>query len=390
MTRSAPAATGVVTAPTSTGFASVPGAEAAGSGVASPVGGRPARCCTCAAYRCHRLLAVRQLRLPRLAEARPVNQARVRDILEDRHRVPARLDRGPVRPGVGEHRVLIVETVALDHAERLRHEAVAAHPLEIHDQESRVQCRVTVSVADTHPPPELACLGLLEHPAGALPFTCLADRRVAGRDRSSAQVHRREAADVVERQHVDIEVDDPGDILEECRKEQPVHRRDRDPGRHSARQAAGAVADLVARQERDRQGRERPAQPLLVRATQSAGKDPEPERPGRVLDDGLDQDRGRLRQVLVVAHDDVGDGRGIDPSCGPNRRLPARLVATAAAMSMVVAGSALAAVNRDRASATRDLVRSRHVARISASSAPVMIPVRTGRPPGRGCRRASR
>ena len=71
MTRSGPAATGVVTAPTWTGFASVPDAEAAGSAAASPVGGRPARCCTCAAYRCQRAcpnVRAGSQGLPRLAQ----------------------------------------------------------------------------------------------------------------------------------------------------------------------------------------------------------------------------------------------------------------------------------------------------------------------------------
>ena len=214
----------------------------------SPVGGRPARCCTCAAYRCQRVLPERQGGLPGLAEAGPVDDARVVDVLEDGQRVPARIEHGPFRPGVGEHAVLVVEPVVLDPAERRRREAVAPHAGEVHDQDAGVERGGPVAGSAPEASPQVGGRRLREVASGASPLAGLADVRVARGDRPAAEVGPGEPADVVEHHRVDVEVDDPVHVVEHQRQEQPVHRRDRDPLRDAARAAVGPVADLVARQ----------------------------------------------------------------------------------------------------------------------------------------------
>src|SRR5436190_2132920 len=76
------------------------------------------------------LAAEGQLSFPRLAQARPMDHAGLADPLEDRQRVPARVEDASLGARVGEHRVLIVEPVLLDPAEIASREVVGAPTIE--------------------------------------------------------------------------------------------------------------------------------------------------------------------------------------------------------------------------------------------------------------------
>ena len=258
------------------------------------------------------LLPERQGGLPGLAEAGPVDDARVVDVLEDGQRVPARIEHGPFRPGVGEHAVLVVEPVVLDPAERRRREAVPPHAGEVHDQDAGVERGGPVAGSAPEASSQVGGRRLREVASGASPFAGLADVRVARGDRPAAEVGPGEAAHVVEHHRVDVEVDDPVHVVEHQRQEQPVHRRDRDPLRDAARAAVGPVADLVARQVGDRERRERRRQPVRIGGGQPATEHPQAQRAGRVRQHRLDEHRRRERDVLVERQHDVGDGVPVD------------------------------------------------------------------------------
>ena len=93
-----------------------------------------------------------------------------------------------------------------------------------------------------------------------------------------AEISPGELADVAEHHDVDVRVDDPRDAVEHLGQEQAVHRRERDPGRDPRGAAVRAVADLVARQERDREVRKRVGEPFLICRRQAAAEDPEAKR----------------------------------------------------------------------------------------------------------------
>ena len=101
------------------------------------------------------------------------------------------------------------------------------------------------------------------------------------------------------------------------------------------------------------QRREGCRQPGRVVVAEPTTEQRQPDGARRVRDDRLEQDRRGEEQVLVEAEHDVGDVAGSMSSCGPNRRAPAQVVATAAATSMVVGGTTSGAANRALASATR-------------------------------------